>query len=168
MGLWQYTAEFDDLLAVDAAGTPVQRRTNRGVYAFGDVALIPAQHADHGDAPPRLSAFVRVGMANGDLNRFDRYLGAGLVLRGLIGEDELGIAIARAYAGDAYRSLTALAGTPSDRVESNIELTWSIPVTDWLVVQSDVQYIINPGTDPRLRDALVVGLQFVLTGERAW
>lgn len=168
LGLWQYTVEFDHLLEVDAGATPVHHRTNRGAYAFGDVALIPARQAEHGDVPPRLSAFVRVGVANGDLNRFDRYLGAGLVLRGLIGEDELGIAIARAYAGDAYRSLAALAGTPKDRVESNIELTWRIPVAEWLVVQSDVQYIINPGTDPRLRDTLVVGLQFVFTGERAW
>lgn len=87
---------------------------------------------------------------------------------GLIGEDELGIAIAQAYNGDAYRSLAARADVSSDRAETNIELTWRIPVAEWLVLQPDVQYIINPGTNPQLRDALVVGLRFELTGERAW
>lgn len=158
LGLWQYTAEFDDLIVADAEGTPVRRRSNRGAYVLGDAALIPA----------RLSAFLRLGIANDDLNRFARYLGAGLVLRGLIGEDELGIAIAQAYNGDAYRSLAARADVPADRAETNIELTWRIPVAEWLVLQPDVQYIINPGTNPQLGDALVVGLRFELTGERAW
>jgi porin len=167
LGVWQYTAEFDDLRA-DADGMPIDRRTNRGVYVLGDAALIPAPQSAQGDAAPRLSAFVRLGVANGDLNRFDRYLGAGLVLRGLFGEDELGIAIAQAYNGDAYRSLLAQVGMPTDEVETNIELTWRIPVAEWLALQPDIQYIINPGTDPQLRDALVVGLRFELTGERAW
>jgi porin len=167
LGVWQYTAKFDDLIAADAEGAPIRRPTNRGVYVLGDAALVPASSAQS-DVPPRLSAFIRFGVANGDLNRFDRYLGAGLVLRGLVGEDELGIAIAQAYNGDAYRALAARVGMPTDRVETNIELTWRIPVAEWLALQPDVQYIINPGTDPQLRDALVVGLRFELTGERAW
>jgi len=168
LGAWQYTAEFEDILATDAAGMPIRRHDNRGAYVLGDVALIPASQSAQRDAAPRLSAFIRLGVANGDLNRFDRYLGAGLVARGLLGDDELGIAIAQAYTGDAYRSLAAQSGMPADRVEHNVELTWRIPVAEWLALQPDVQYIVNPGTDPQRRDALVVGVRFEITADGAW
>lgn len=168
LGIWQYTAKFDHLLAGSDAGASEPRRTNRGVYALGEVALIAGLEGAHGaDAPP-LSAFVRVGGANGDLNRFDRYLGAGLVLRGLIGEDELGIAVAQARNSDTYRRAAALEGAAADRVETNLELTWRIQINERIVLQPDIQYIINPGTDPQLDDAVVVGLRFEVTAQREW
>ncbi len=166
LGVWQYTAKFDDLLAVDSAGQPISRRSNRGAYVIAETALLGPSAAV--EEPPRLSAFVRFGVANEDLNRFDRYLGAGLVLRGLIKDDELGIAIAQAYNGDPHRRLARLSGTPEDKVETNLELSWRIPVTQWLAVQPDLQYIFDPGTDPQLRDALVVGVRFEFTAGHAW
>ncbi|MDY6947997.1 MAG: carbohydrate porin, partial [Pseudomonadota bacterium] len=49
-----------------------------------------------------------------------------------------------------------------ERHESAIELTYRVQARSWLALQPDLQYIINPGTDPALEDAWVVGLRFEL------
>ena len=46
--------------------------------------------------------------------------------------------------------------------ETAIELTYRLPVTRWLTFQPDVQYIVNPGTDPDIDDAIAIGLRFEL------
>jgi porin len=37
-------------------------------------------------------------------------------------------------------------------------------VNEWLTLQPDLQYIVNPGLEPALRDAMVLGLRFELAG----
>jgi carbohydrate-selective porin OprB len=166
--VWHYTAEFDQLLA-DASGSPVRERKNSGAYVLADVAVIGAAEGGAPDAAPRLSAFVRFGVANGDLNRFDQYLGAGLVARDIIArDDELGLAVSRARNGDAYRRLSAQLGADVEGAETNVELTWRTPVNDWLALQPTVQYVMDPNTDPALRDAWVIGLRFDVTTGRRW
>jgi porin len=44
----------------------------------------------------------------------------------------------------------------------------AVRVTEWLTVQPDVQYVVNPGTDPALDDALVVGLRFEIAFSRSY
>ncbi len=56
----------------------------------------------------------------------------------------------------------ALAGSATDARETTLELTWRLPVADWLTLQPDLQYVINPGFDASLDDAFVVGLRFEL------
>jgi porin len=168
LGVWHYTAEFDRLLA-DASGLPARERKNVGAYVLADVALIGAAEGAEPDASPRLSAFMRFGVANGDLNRFDQYLGAGLVARDMIADgDELGLAVSRAQNGEAYRRLNAQLGADVDSAETNVELTWRAPLNDWLALQPTVQYVKDPNTDPGLRDAWVIGLRFDMTAGRRW
>jgi carbohydrate-selective porin OprB len=38
-----------------------------------------------------------------------------------------------------------------------------VPLLPWFSVQFDAQYIINPGTDPAVADALLVGLRCQFT-----
>ena len=47
-----------------------------------------------------------------------------------------------------------------DRREVLVGLTQLLPLTPWASVQLDAQYIGNPGTDPTVDDALVIGLRF--------
>jgi porin len=47
-----------------------------------------------------------------------------------------------------------------DRREVLVGLTHLLPLTPWASVQLDAQYIGNPGTDPTVDDALVIGLRF--------
>ena len=51
------------------------------------------------------------------------------------------------------------AGTPSTSSELTIEASYRAVLTPWLSVQPDLQYIINPGGDAGLRNALVIGVR---------
>ena len=35
-------------------------------------------------------------------------------------------------------------GTPAAGHETDLELTWNVPVTDWFTLQPDLQVILNP------------------------
>jgi carbohydrate-selective porin OprB len=43
-----------------------------------------------------------------------------------------------------------------------------VPVNDWLALQPTVQYVMNPNTDPALRNVWVTGLRFDVTVGRRW
>jgi porin len=156
-GHWRYTAKFDDILASEVAGTSIWRSGNDGFYVFGERKLAGATKDG-----PGLAAWARLGFADASSNAIEQYLGGGLVYTGLITtrpEDQLGIAIAHARLGTPYRRQLALAGGVSERAETNIELTYRAALTPWLTLQPDVQYVINPGGNPALRNALLVGLR---------
>ena len=74
--------------------------------------------------------------------------------------DELGLAIAIARNGSHFIALQEQQATPVRRSETTIELTYSIHVTKVLAVQPDLQYVIDPNTDPSLRNALAFQLRF--------
>ena len=48
---------------------------------------------------------------------------------------------------------------PGQTSELVLEWTFAIPVTAWLTVQPDIQYIIRPGGRSSVSNALVVGAQ---------
>ena len=41
-----------------------------------------------------------------------------------------------------------------------MELTYLAQLRSWLAVQPDLQYVVNPGTDPTHKNALVTMLRF--------
>ncbi|HMN44142.1 MAG TPA: carbohydrate porin [Povalibacter sp.] len=161
LGYWQYTAQFDDLTATTSAGEPRQRDDNAGAYAIVESPTFFANAAEQG-----LNLFVRVGAAQADINPVGRYLGAGAVYSGLFvsGRDQIGVAIAVAELGDPYRRAQAEAGFATEAREYNYELTYRFDAADWLALQTDVQYIRNPGMDPQLDSGWAVGLRFELSG----
>lgn len=156
LGAWGYTARFEDILASQIAGVPVETARSRGLYAFAERRL------SGGDGPAGVSAWLRAGVADSRANPVARYVGGGLVHSGSSDPDKerkLGIAVAIADLGDPYRRALLLSGAASDRREVNVELTYRASLTPWLTVQPDVQYILNPGADPALRDAVLFGLR---------
>jgi porin len=159
-GTWYYTGRFDRLAASEALDTPSTSRGTGGAYTLAEVQLYRvADESGRG-----LAGFVRFGVADADVNRFASYLGTGLVYTGVAtADDQLGIALARASNGNAYQREQALSGSAAERAETNLELTWRFNVRDWLAVQPDVQYILNPNTDPALDDAFALGLRFELS-----
>jgi porin len=155
VGGWYYTEKFPDQT------DPVESRS-QGAYIIGDYKV----YCELGSCDQGLSAFARFGVADDDINQFDYAWAAGLVYTGLIpGRDEgqLGLGIDGAHNGDPFKNAAAAGGTPVDTAETNIELTYSDNITPWLAVQPDVQYVINPGTDPALDDALVLGTRFTVS-----
>ncbi|WP_417317423.1 carbohydrate porin [Emcibacter sp.] len=151
-GGWHYTSRFD----------PIDERVtgriggNSGIYAF-----IEGQLADN------LSGWVRGGLADQDINQLGHYIGGGLVLTGPFHgrpEDQLGLAVAIAGNGSVYRDWVARDTGDTDHHEIAWELTYRAEVTDWLTLQPDIQYVQNPGTNPDLDDALVIGIRLEIGG----
>lgn len=153
VGGWLYSADFD---RIEATVTAPRDDGNAGVYGFVEGTLYRS------DAGASVRGFLRYGVANDDLNVFDRYAGAGIVASGLVSsrpDDRFGLAIASAGVGDPWDRATGGANSH----ETSIELTYSTRLTRWLRIQPDVQYILNPGANPGLSDAFVIGLRFELT-----
>jgi porin len=157
-GHWRYTARFENQLASASAAEPVLQRGNAGIYAMVEKKLTGAPAL--GD--PGLASWLRLGLADQRFNPASAYLGGGLVATAPFAsrpDDKLGVAVAWAEFGDNYRQSQALAGIPTDRREVKLEATYQAAITPWLTLQPDIQYIINPGGNPALGSALVIGLR---------
>lgn len=153
IGGWYYTRATAELI-----GTGSSR--NAGIYAILEHTFIA------NDNGRRLAGWLRLGYARETINQFDHYIGTGLTGHGFIParpDDSFGIALAYAGNSSDYRRAVALSGGASDSAEVNIELTYRAPLTPWLTVQPDLQYIINPGTNPNLANALSIGIRFELS-----
>ena len=155
LGAFTYSAEFAAIRETGDGGNPVRQDGNTGWYAFAEGSVY--SDATRGRTA---STFVRYGAANGALNPFDRYMGAGTVLSGFVPgrpDDEIGISMAMVRCGADYR---VAAGAESH--ETAFEFTYVLPITDRLQLQPDIQYIINPGADRTLENALVIGVRLEL------
>lgn len=161
VGYWRYTADFPELQEPDASGTVGTRNDNAGGYVMAEFASGVAVATGE----PRWRVFLRAGMAEDHVNTFDRFLAAAAVYRSDWPRrygSQLGLAIAEARIGDAYRELRAAEGLATDACERNVELTWRFPLGAHAALQPDLQYVQNPSGDPQVPDAWVVGLRIEL------
>lgn len=71
--------------------------------------------------------------------------------------------IAAAHNGSRFGRARAIIDQPVEDAEVTIELTYRAPLSPWLAVQPDLQYVINPGTEPDLANALVATARFELS-----
>jgi porin len=162
IGAWHYTASYDDLSALRSDGQPVRRHGSSGAYMIADRLL----SRDAADADKRTTAFLQLGVGDPQVSRFAYYLGAGVAASGAFGRpatDELGLGIAIARNGSHFIDSQRQQGSPVRRSEIAIELTYLTQVTARLALQPDLQYIINPNTNPGIRDALAFMLRFELS-----
>ncbi len=74
-------------------------------------------------------------------------------------DDTPGLAVARAFNGGEFKQFNARS---VDDKKIAIELTYSAQISEYLRVQPDIQYIINPGANTALDNALLVGVRFEL------
>lgn len=145
-GTWYHTADFEDY-------SEKSRDENGGVYLIGEYQLHQETDPEQG-----LSFFLQTGSADQSRNQIGHYYGGGLTYQGLLPSRDcdilsMGIAIARNSSG--YRSVTK----DVDVAEYAYELTYRIEVTPYFAIQPDLQFIVNPGTNPALNDAVVLGLR---------
>ncbi len=159
-GYWLYTAGYEDVLLTDALGDPLRHKGNDGFYALAETSLYSEENAEQG-----LVGFVRAGVADGKFNAIDTYISVGGVYTGPVpgrDDDQIGLAVIASSPGSSWRERMALAGEEVAGHELSIELTWKAPVAEWVYLQPDVQYVINPGLDPGIKDALLIGLRLGL------
>ena len=160
LGYWRYTKRQDDIRALTPGGEPV-RRTAHGAYLLAERPL-----AGNPKSGRQLSGFVRLGVSDGDSTPYRGGWQAGLLLEGAIAGREgsqLSFGVNQAYLSRKYRLNAEDAGTQVGRAETGFELSYQHPLTSFLAVQPDVQYILNPSADPSIKDAIVVGMRFVVT-----
>jgi porin len=144
VGGWLHTADGEDVYgeAIDS---------NAGVYLIGERNLSDGT-----------GIFGQLGITNERRNPIAWYLGGGITFSELVPgrpDDLIGLAVGIAVNCDDF--LEANSGL--NRTETAIEFTWSAKITDNLSVQPNIQYIIHPGQEPGLADALIAGVRTVLS-----
>lgn len=153
IGGWTYTSRFDALAGAGADGAPRRLASSRGAYA-----MVEGRLAGRDDRA--LEGWVRVGMADDQVNPIGTYAGGGIVL--VRGKHRWGAAFAHARLGDPAIAAIRSAGEKVDRAETVLELSYGWQVNDRLRVQPDLQYIVNPGWRSDRADALLLGLRVAL------
>jgi porin len=146
------------LLQVDADGSPKRSRASPGVYAFVEGELMRGTP----DGVQGLSGFLRGGFADPGVNAVEFFAAGGLTCTGLLpgrDMDVAGFGVLIPINGDEFVRAGKLAGTPVDRAEVALEWTYWMPITAGISLQFDVQYIVDPGTDPAIDNVVVLGLR---------
>ncbi|MBB3104752.1 carbohydrate porin [Azomonas macrocytogenes] len=158
VGAWYYTARFDHLRDVDAEGNPRRERGTQGAYALieGELFREPDQSVQG------LSGFLRLGLADKKVNQLRWSASGGLVYTGLLpgrDEDVTGFGISLASNSGTFKDAQRAAGEPVTSREVAYELSHWLPLTSWMSLQFNVQYIRHPSTDPGLHSARIIGLR---------
>ena len=117
-----------------------------GFYGFAEQTILREQQ----DPSQGLALFIRLGIADSRVNRFDLYTGMGVVYTGLFPQrpdDQLGFGIAALHNSHRFRRARRIAGQPTAHAEIACEVTYRGGILPWLTVQPSFQYVINPGTE---------------------
>jgi porin len=150
IGYWRYSNQFD---ALDGLGT---RHKSQGFYALAEQTLFH----ENGSKTQGLAGFARFGVASEKVNAIDWTGAVGLRYRGLIAgrdDDVAGIAATLSHASTGFRSTGDF-----DSHETIYEITYRAQVKPWLTVQPLAQAIINPGFDPNVKNAYVIGARVAI------
>jgi porin len=159
-GFWHYTGQFPSLSQASADGAPRLIYGSTGAYIGGSMRVY-SQTARRG-----LDVFTNIGAATGNTQQVDGSLSFGVRYVGPFDarpSDQLGAAVGIARASQAYQQAQVAAGVGVKAYETNFELTYRMRVTDWLTIQPDVQYWINPNMDPALKNDLLFLLHFEIS-----
>jgi porin len=155
-GFGHYTSRFDNLCEVDETGAPLQTLSRPVMYALAEGQVF----REEDDPQQGLAVFGRLGCADHRVNQFAAYTGAGVVYTGLLPgreEDQIGLAVAAAHNGDDFKEAQQLGAVAITPRETIFELTYRGQISPWLAAQPDLQYVINPSSDPSVKNALAVG-----------
>jgi porin len=139
-GGWHHTTRFE---ALDPGAPPA---LSRGAYGMLEGAVTR-----------KLSAWIRLGVADARANPVAAYLGGGAVAT--VGQWRVGFAAAHARLGAAARR-ALFAPERARRAETVLELTAQRQLAPWFNIQPDLQYVIHPGWDRGLHNTLVAGMRF--------
>lgn len=152
LGAWRYTGRLE---AIEAGAAPTSRSGSHGAYVLAET-----------EPTPGLALFARLGLADGAVNRFTAYTGGGAVWQGPIParrQDRVGVALAVAHNGEPYRNAIERAGGSATARESVIELTYLARLIESLSAQGDLQYVMDPNTDPAVPDAWIATMRIQLS-----
>jgi porin len=142
LGTWRYTADAKSI----------------GAYALADATV----YTDPRRPARRVNLFGQFGVGDARVNHFGRYMGAGIVMSGLLKareNDELGVAIGVAHNSSHFAAQQSRAAG----AETTLECTYLAPLTSRLAIQPDLQYVLHPNADRTRENAFVAMLRFELS-----
>jgi len=161
LGGWAYTKQFNLIPNEEIENHSPKKGTSYGLYVSAERKIISESY----DIEQGLSGFVRVGMANENVNPIGYYVGLGFVYKGLIpgrDNDEFGFALANAITGNPHlRELSSFQDVAG--YELNFELTYRMEILNWFEIQPDFQFVLNPGAQKNSNNAAEFGIRFSLS-----
>lgn len=153
LGGWSYTKRQDHIYLVDGLGQPEKSRS-RGAYTLAQWR-----------ARPKTVFFGRGGISDGNTGPFGSSLQLGVLQEEVFAgreESALSFGVHRAWFSHGYRQSVLDGGSVPTKTETGFELTFSDRIAPHISLQPDVQYIVNPGGDQAIKDALVTTLRVTL------
>jgi porin len=146
IGAWRATGDFDRFSGGVEDGTD-------GFYVVFDQALTTSV-AEDGETLTGAGLFARVSYADPDVSEVHVHFATGLHWQGLVDSlpnDALGC-------GVSWCELSDDAGFSDDR-EVLLEVFWRHQLTPAISVQPDLQFVLSPGGDETIDDAILAGLR---------
>lgn len=151
VGAWHHTGEWERFDGGTDEGTT-------GFYVVGEQLLWDSTAQDAED-DRGLWFFGQYSYADGDVSEIEHHIGGGLVLNGTFPGregDSAGLYLSHVILTD-----DEAAGLGGD--ETVLEINYKFMVTPFFSVQPDLQWIIGPGGDDEIDDALVGGVRLEVT-----
>ncbi len=150
-GTFYHSAKFP--LLIDSTR---QLNGDYGSYIVGDYSF---KHiiSKHGITT---GIFFQAGWAPDDRNLATVYLGGGLHSRGLLDRkiwDEIGLALAYMQVSDNFVTTSR---KNQKKSETALELSYKLHLSNYYSIQPDIQYILNPGANSAISNALAGILRF--------
>jgi porin len=158
VGAWVHTARFANPFDGELLDG------NYGFYFIVDQILYRQDAAK--ESGTGLNWFGRLGFAPQDQNFIAFYFDTGLTYKGLIpsrDDDTIGIAFDYAQLSSGAQQAAIISGSVGVGAEMVLEVTYQAQITKWLSMQPDLQFVINPGGNQDLKNALVIGLRTAIT-----
>lgn len=146
---WEFQGKSNHKLGLWQHRTSHSQSSLQGLYLVGDVPLFTSDSQSR-----EMGMFYQLGFSGPSAPLINQYLGFGLVVKGLIPtvKDRFGIGYARAQLSNMYRQ--SFAGLlPS--AEQIIEFTYHFPLTSWIQLQPNFQYVVHPATDVGISNAVL-------------
>jgi porin len=148
LGAWRHTGEIARFDGGTQDGT-------QGLYAVLEQRLwTDAENAARG-----LDGFAQAGLADPDVSPFETHLGLGLVWNDVcaLEDDHLGL-------GMSHVGLSGEPGAGFTRDdETAFELYFGFEPLPWMRLKPDIQYVVHPGGDAALDDALIATLRLTFS-----
>lgn len=138
---WHHTGEFERFAGGTKSGTT-------GFYALAEHRIWSPEEGRG------LDLFAQFGWADDAVSEVSWHLAGGVVWVGPCvarSDDALGLYVSHA-------ALSSEAGFDHDETVFEVFYRWQL--TPWASVKPDIQYILRPGGDPDIDDALVAGVRF--------
>jgi porin len=141
-GAWGMTGRFNELGQFTNMGLPVQTWGALGEYVGGTTRIYSIGKSGG------IDAFANFGNGPEYTSLASKSFDAGLTFTGLVPGrplDRFGAAFFVDENSQGIRDLNQLGGFSIDKYEYGGEFTYRAKITDWLVLQPELDYIAHPG-----------------------